>query len=105
MQFPGARGPETENKCYHAIRDGYPHVVYTLHFGRPDPHGRGNIKYGGFRPLWPRVALGNCRAQAENGGGTQFPGARATVEGEIRTAQKFLPESALFFLLFTGGKS
>ena len=26
MQVPGARGPKTEEKCYHAIRDGFPHL-------------------------------------------------------------------------------
>ena len=26
--------------------------------GRPDPHGREIAKYGGFRSLWPRTALG-----------------------------------------------
>ena len=36
-QFPGARGPETGKKSYHAIRDGCPQLSYVLRFGRPGP--------------------------------------------------------------------
>ena len=56
--FPGARGPETEQKSYHAIRDGCPQLFYTLHFGRPDPQGREIAKYGDCRPFWPGTAFG-----------------------------------------------
>ena len=44
-QFPGARGPKTEEKRHHAVRDGCPQLSYNLYFDRPDPHGRGNAKY------------------------------------------------------------
>ena len=37
-QFPGARGPESEKKSYHAIQDGCPQLFYILRFGRPDPN-------------------------------------------------------------------
>ena len=57
-QFPGARGPEIENQCYHAIRDGCLQLFYILCFGRPDPHGQKIAKYGVFRHFWPRAALG-----------------------------------------------
>ena len=60
-QFPGARGLETENKSYHAIRDGCPQRSCILHFDRPDPHGRENAKYEDFRPFWPRTAVGTWR--------------------------------------------
>ena len=38
-QFPGARGPKTETKSYHAIRDGCPQLFYISRFGRQDPQG------------------------------------------------------------------
>ena len=57
-QLAGARGPKIDNKNYHAIRDGCPQLFYILRFGRPDPHRQEIAKYGGFRPFWPRTALG-----------------------------------------------
>ena len=57
-QFPGARGPETGQKNYHAIRDGCPQLSYSLRFERSDPHGRENAKYKDFGPFWPRTAVG-----------------------------------------------
>ena len=32
-QFPEARGPETEKKSYHAVRDGFMQLFYILRFG------------------------------------------------------------------------
>ena len=43
-QFPNARGPETENHSYHAVRDCCPHLSYGLCFNRPEPHGQENAK-------------------------------------------------------------
>ena len=83
-QFPGARGPKTERKRYHAVRDGCPQPFYVLRFARPDSHGREIAQYGHFRPFWPRTAFGTWRnrARAENGK-TQFPGARGPeIEGK-----------------------
>ena len=57
-QFPGAMGPETEKKSYHAIRGWLSATFYVLRFGRPDPWGREITKYRDLRPFWPRTAFG-----------------------------------------------
>ena len=56
-QFPGARGPKAGGKSYH----GCPQLFYILCFGQPDPQGRVIVKYGDFRPFWPRTAFGTWR--------------------------------------------
>ena len=77
--------------------------------------GAGNRKIRGFQAILAQDGfwhLKKSRARAENGK-MQFPGARGTFGGEIRTPQKFLPESAQLFFTFygladrtpTGGKS
>ena len=59
-----------------------------------------------FRPFWPRTAFGTGgnpgpRADIET---MQFPGARGTFGGEIRTPQKFLTESAQLFYTLRFGR-
>ena len=51
MQLAGARGLETENKGYHAIRDGCPQLFYILCFDRPNPQGQEIAKYWFLGPF------------------------------------------------------
>ena len=43
------------------VRDGCPRRFYFLRLARTGPHRREIAKYGYFRPLWPRTALGTER--------------------------------------------
>ena len=81
-------------------------LSYILRFGRPEPNGRESAKNGGFRPLWPRTALGTYRnpGRGPKTEKTQFPGARGTFGGEIRAPQNFLPESAQLFCFLRFGR-
>ena len=104
--FPGAEGPETEKKSYHAIRDGCPQLFYSLRFGRQDPHGREIAKYGHLRPFWPRTVLGTWR---NPGAGPKtekcdFPVPGALLRGESGRPQKFLPESAQLLYALSFGR-
>ena len=50
-KMPGARGPEIEEKNYHAIRDGCPQLFHCLCFDRPDPQERELAKYWFFKAI------------------------------------------------------
>ena len=98
-QFPGARGPETEKKWYHAIRDSCPQLFFFTFYGSTDrtPTGWKSRNTGGFRPLRPRTALGiGPKTEKHN-----FPVLGALLGGKCGRPKKFLPESAQLFLLFT----
>ena len=75
---PEQQGSRNRKKCYHAVRDGFSQLFYTLRFHRLDPHGREITKYGGFSAILAQDGLWHLkksRARAETGK-TQFPGAR-----------------------------
>ena len=103
-QFPGARAPETEEKCHHAVRDGCPQLFCTLCSGRPDPPRAGNreIRVRGFRPFWPRMALGTW---INPGAGPKtkkcnFPGLGHFLGGEVREPKNFSPRKCATLFLF-----
>ena len=75
-------------------------LFYILRFGRPDPQGQEIAKYGFFRPVWPRAALGTERNSGPKTEKCNFPELGALFWGEIHPPQKFLPKSAqLFYIL------
>ena len=84
-------------KCYHAIRDGFPQLSREGLFFRSDPQVVAKGDLLGFWPVLGRGHLEKFRARVKNGK-PRFPGARGTFGGKIRLPQKFLPEIAQLFL-------
>ena len=106
-QFPGDRGPETEKKSYHGIRDGCPQLSLTVYvLAHRTPTG-GKSRNGGISGHFgpgPRLAIREKSWGWAETGKMQFPGARGTFWGGIRTPQKLLPGSAQLFYVKRFGR-
>ena len=78
MQFPGARGTfGGEIRTPQSFLPKSAQLFYILCFGRSDPHRQEIVKYGVFRPFWPRTALGTWRNSRQKN-------ANSHIETEVR---------------------
>ena len=94
-QAPEPQGSRKGKKVTTLSRMGFRIFFYILRFGRTPTGGKtqtmGFLGHFGLGRPSARVEIpGPCRKRKK----TQFPGARGTFWGGIRTPQKFLPESA-----------